>query len=74
MITLQLPLLLGLGARTRGWTRWEANRDEIKRVRNGRVLLVPASDQTAGHGTTAQARFWKQDLAELLQSAARRGK
>jgi homoserine O-acetyltransferase len=47
---------------------------EIKRVKNGRVLLIPASDQTAGHGTTAQARFWKQDLAELLQSAARRGK
>ena len=44
---------------------------EIKRVKNGRVLLIPASDQTAGHGTTGQARFWKQDLAELLQSAPR---
>ena len=47
---------------------------EIKRVKHGRVRLIPASDQTAGHGTTAQARFWKQDLAELLQSAPRRGK
>ena len=47
---------------------------EIKRVTNGRVLLIPASDQTAGHGTTAQAKFWKQNLAELLQSAPRRGK
>ena len=45
---------------------------EIKRVKNGRVLLIPASEQTAGHGTTAQARFWKQELAELLQSAPRR--
>lgn len=44
---------------------------EIKRVKNGRVLLIPGSDQTAGHGTTGQARFWKQDLAELLQSAPR---
>ena len=44
---------------------------EIKRVRNGRVLLIPGSDQTAGHGTTGQARFWKRDLAELLQSAPR---
>jgi homoserine O-acetyltransferase len=44
---------------------------EIKRVRNGRVRLIPASDQTAGHGTTGQARFWKQDLAELLQGAPR---
>jgi len=47
---------------------------EIKRVKNGRVLLIPASDQTAGHGTTAQARFWKQELAELLTSAPRVGK
>ncbi len=45
---------------------------EIKRVKNGRVLLIPASDDTPGHGTTAQARFWKQHLAELLQSAPRR--
>src|SRR5712691_4516916 len=44
---------------------------EIKRVRNGRALLIPASDQTAGHGTTAQARFWKQELAKLLQTAPR---
>jgi homoserine O-acetyltransferase len=47
---------------------------EIKRVKNGRVLLIPGSDQTAGHGTTGQARFWKQDLAELLQGAPRRVK
>jgi homoserine O-acetyltransferase len=44
---------------------------EIKRVKNGRVLLIPASDQTAGHGTTSQAKFGKQQLAELLQSAPR---
>jgi len=44
---------------------------EIKRVKNGRVLLIPASDQTAGHGTTGQARFWKKELAELLQTAPR---
>jgi homoserine O-acetyltransferase len=47
---------------------------EIKRVKNGRVLLIPGSDQTTGHGTTAQARFWKQALAELLQSAPRGAK
>ena len=44
---------------------------EIKRVKNGRVLLIPASDETAGHGTTAQARFWKKELGELLQTAPR---
>jgi homoserine O-acetyltransferase/O-succinyltransferase len=47
---------------------------EIKRVRNGRVLLIPVSDQTAGHGTTAQARFWKKELGELLQTATRAAK
>ena len=46
---------------------------EIKRVKHGRVLLIPGSDQTFGHGTTGQARFWKQALAELLQTAPRRG-
>jgi homoserine O-acetyltransferase len=44
---------------------------EIKRVKNGRVLLIPASDQTAGHGTTGQAKFWKHALKEVLQTAPR---
>ena len=44
---------------------------EIKRVKNGRVLLIPASDKTAGHGTTGQAKFWKQELGQVLQSAPR---
>jgi len=46
---------------------------EIKRVKNGRVLLIPGSEQTAGHGTTGQAKFYKKELGELLQSAPRRG-
>ena len=40
---------------------------EIKRVKNGRILLIPASDKTIGHGTTSQARHWKRDLEELLK-------
>jgi homoserine O-acetyltransferase len=47
---------------------------EIKRVKSGRVLLIPGSDRTAGHGTTAQAKFWKQELAEMLQTAPRAGR
>jgi homoserine O-acetyltransferase len=35
------------------------------------VLLIPVSDQTLGHGTTGQARFWKRELGELLQTAPR---
>ena len=41
---------------------------EIKRVKNGRVFLIPGSELTAGHGTTGQAKFWKQQLADFLQS------
>ena len=44
---------------------------EIKRVKNGRVFLIAASENTAGHGTTGQARFWKSELAAQLQSAPR---
>jgi len=40
---------------------------EIKRVKNGRVLLIPGSDKTIGHGTTSRAQFWKKDLEELLK-------
>ncbi len=44
---------------------------EIRRVRGGRVLLIPASEKTAGHGTTGSARHWKEALAGLLQTAPR---
>ena len=44
---------------------------ELKRVPNARLLLLPASDQTAGHGTTGQAKWWKDQLAELLKNARR---
>jgi homoserine O-acetyltransferase len=42
---------------------------EIKRVKNGRVLLIPGSPDTAGHGTTGNAKWYKKELGELLQSA-----
>jgi homoserine O-acetyltransferase len=38
-------------------------------VKNGRVLLIPASDQTAGHGTAFQAKLWKKEVGELLRTA-----
>jgi homoserine O-acetyltransferase/O-succinyltransferase len=40
----------------------------IKRVKRGSVLLIPASENTAGHGTTGQAKFWKTALADLLNT------
>ena len=41
----------------------------LKQVRNGRLYLIPASEETRGHGTTGMARFYAQPLAELLQRA-----
>ena len=42
---------------------------EIKRVRRGRYVLIPASDQTRGHGTHTSAVFWKSYLVELLEGS-----
>ena len=44
---------------------------EIRRVRNGRAMLIPASDSTAGHGTTGSARWYARELAQLLETAPR---
>ncbi len=43
---------------------------EIKRVKNGKFVLLPTSDQTHGHGTHTYAEIWKQYLSELLQESA----
>jgi homoserine O-acetyltransferase len=42
---------------------------EIKRVKNGHFVLLPASDQTHGHGTHTWAALWQQYLAQLLQAS-----
>jgi len=39
---------------------------ELKRVKGGRLYLIPASEDTRGHATTGMARFWKQQLQEFL--------
>jgi homoserine O-acetyltransferase len=45
---------------------------EMKRVKNGRLYLIPASEDTRGHGTTGMAKFWKQQLQDFLQAVPRR--
>jgi len=45
---------------------------ELQRVKNGRLHLIPASEDTRGHATTGMAKFWKQQLQELLQAAPKR--
>jgi homoserine O-acetyltransferase len=44
----------------------------IKRIKNGRLYLIPASSETRGHLTTGNAAFYKQQLRELLQTAPQR--
>ena len=42
---------------------------ELKRIKGARLYLIPASENTRGHGTTAMAVFWKQQLQEFLAAA-----
>jgi homoserine O-acetyltransferase len=44
---------------------------EIKRVKGGKAILFPASEQTRGHGTHTLAALWKQHLVELLKETER---
>jgi len=44
---------------------------EIKRVKQGRFVLIPISDQTHGHGTHTWAAVWQQYLKELLETSQR---
>jgi len=46
--------------------------DAIKRIRNGRLYLIPASTETRGHSTTGSAKFYGEQLKELLQNAPQR--
>ena len=42
---------------------------EIKRVKNGRAVIIPLSDETRGHGTHTLAKIWEGHLAELLNAS-----
>ena len=44
---------------------------EIKRVKKGRFVLIPASEQTHGHGTHTWAAIWQNHLKELLEETAK---
>lgn len=45
---------------------------EIKRVPNGKAIVIPFSAETVGHGTHTLAKVWEQHLAALLQQSERR--
>ncbi len=41
----------------------------VKRIKNGKIYLIPASTQTRGHLTTGNAKFYADQVKELLQTA-----
>ncbi len=43
---------------------------EIKRVKRGKFVLLPITNETHGHGTHTWANVWKQYLQELLAESA----
>ncbi len=43
---------------------------QVKRLKNGKFVLIPASEQTHGHGTHTFAAIWKQNMAEILEKSA----
>jgi homoserine O-acetyltransferase/O-succinyltransferase len=45
--------------------------EEIKKVKRGQFILIPASDQTHGHGTHTWAIVWQQYLRQLLEESQR---
>ncbi len=44
---------------------------EIKRVKNGRFVLISVSSETHGHSTHTWAAVWQQYLKELLEASQR---
>ena len=44
---------------------------EIRRVPHGHFVLIPASEQTHGHGSHTWAALWKSHLVELLRESER---
>ena len=44
----------------------------VKRIKHGRIFLIPASPETRGHLTTGNAKFFAEPLRELLQTAPQR--
>jgi homoserine O-acetyltransferase/O-succinyltransferase len=42
---------------------------EIQKVKKGRFVLIPASEETHGHGTHTWAAVWQQYLQQLVEES-----
>jgi homoserine O-acetyltransferase/O-succinyltransferase len=47
--------------------------EALKRIKNAKLYLIPASTETRGHSTTGNAKFYAEPLRELLTTAPQRG-
>jgi homoserine O-acetyltransferase len=43
----------------------------IRKVKHGRFVLIPISDETRGHGTHSQPRIWGNELKRFLEQLNR---
>lgn len=41
---------------------------QLQRIKNVKLHMIPASAETSGHGTTGQARWWKDEVALFLKT------
>jgi homoserine O-acetyltransferase len=70
---IEVPLLLINAADDeRNPPETELTETAMKRVKTGKLYLIPASEQTAGHGTTGDAKHYSKQLDELLKTAPKR--
>ncbi len=44
----------------------------VKRIKDAKIHLIPASGETRGHATTGNAKFYAKELGELLATAPKR--
>ena len=44
----------------------------LKKIKDVKLHLIPASTETRGHGTTGNAKFYAKELGELLATAPKK--
>jgi homoserine O-acetyltransferase len=44
---------------------------EIKRLKKGQAIVIPASTETVGHRTHTKAAVWKEHLEKLMKETKR---
>ena len=47
--------------------------EALKRVKNGKLFLILASEETSGHLTTGNAKFYSREIGKLLEKTPRQG-